>query len=136
VAVVAGRKSWVGCDGVLVIPGAEGQRVSYDDPARRRLPGRLEDVRPGQVRACRRVGDPEGGEAEEARLAVEETAEDARGVEAGNAEPVDRAVWGDERSRVAVGQKRVVRDRRERRWCSGALRCAPGSLLLLDSGHR
>ena len=130
VGVVVGRRSRVRRDGVLVIPGAEGQRVSHDDPARRRLPGRLEDVRPGQVRPCRRVRDPERREAEEARLAVEEAAEDAGRVEARNAEPVDRAVGGDERPGVAVGQKRVVRDRREWRRCGRALRRALGSLLV------
>ena len=60
------------------------------------------------------MGDLERAEAEEAGLAVEEAAEDARRVEARNAEPVDRAVGSDERTRVAVGQERVVRDRRKR----------------------
>ncbi len=135
VGVVVGRGPRVRRDGVLVISRTERQRVAYDDPTRRCPPRRLDDVRAGHVRPCRRVGDPERGEAEEAGLAVEEAAEDARGIEVGDAQPVDRAVWRDERSGVAVGQKRVVRDRRERRRCSRALRRGPG-LLLLDGTHR
>ena len=48
--------------------------------------------------------------------------EDARRVEARHAEPVDGAVRRDERARVAVGEERVVGDRRERRGRRGALR--------------
>ncbi len=114
IGVVVGRRPRVRRDGVLVIARPERQRVSHDGPARRRLPGRLEDVRPGHVGARRRMGDLERAEAEEAGLAVEEAAEDARRVEARNAQPVDRAVGSDERTRVAVGQERVVGDRRER----------------------
>ena len=135
VAVVVGGRPGVRRHGVLVIPRAERQRVAHDDPARRRLPGRLEDVRPRHVGPRGRVRDAERGEAEEPGLAVEEAAEDARRVEARNAEPVDRAVRGDERARMAVGQERVVRDRRERRRRGGALRSAVG-LLRRDGGHR
>ena len=83
VGVVVGRRPRVRRHRVLVIPGTERERVSDDGPARRRLPGRLEDVRPRQVGPCRRVGDPERAEAEEARFAVEEAAEDAGSVEGG-----------------------------------------------------
>ncbi len=81
---------------------------------------------PGDVGARGRVVDPERREAEEAGLAVEQAAEHARRVEARDAEPVDRPVGRDERARVAVGEERVVGDRRERRrrgralWRSGA----------------
>ncbi len=64
---------------------------------------------------------PYGPSAHEARLAVEQAAEDARRVEGGEAEPVDRPVGRDEGARVAVREERVVRDRRERRGCGGAL---------------
>ena len=40
----------------------------------------------------------------------------------GIAEPVDRPVRGHERAGMAVGQECVVRDRRKRRRCGGALR--------------
>src|SRR5262249_4145209 len=81
VGVVVGRRAGVRCDGVLVVARTQRQRISYDDPARRGLPRRLEDLRPGYVRPGRRVRDPERSEAEEARLAVEQAAEDARSVE-------------------------------------------------------
>ena len=45
--------------------------------------------------------------------AVEQSAEDARRVEARDAQPVDRPVGRDERAGVAVGKERVVRDRGE-----------------------
>ena len=77
---------------------------------------------PGIVRPRRRVVDPERREPEEAGLAIEQAAEHARRVEARDAEPVDRAVRRDERARVAVGEERVLRDRRERRRRGRALR--------------
>ena len=110
VGVVVGGRPRVRRDRVLVIPRAQRQRVAHDDPARRRLPGRLEDVRPGHVGARRRVVDAERAEAEEPRLPVEEAAEDARRVEARDAEPVDRAVGRDERARC--GSRRGTRSRR------------------------
>ena len=60
--------------------------------------------------------------------AVEQGAEHARRVEARDAQPVDRSVRSDERTRVAVGQERVVRDRREGRRRGGALRLRRGGL--------
>ena len=72
-------------------------------------------------------------EPERPRLAVEQAPEDAGRVEAWNAEPVDRAVGRNERTRVAVGQERVVRDRGERRRRGGALRLR--RLLLLLGAH-
>ena len=67
---------------VLVIPGADRERVADDDPAVASSRS-SEDVRPGLVDARRRVDDPERREAEEAGLPVEQAAEDARGVEGG-----------------------------------------------------
>ncbi len=124
VGVVVGRRARVRRDRVLVVAGPDRQRVAHDDPAGRRLPGRLEHVRARLVGARGRVVDPERPEAEGAGLAVEQAAEHARRVEARDAEPVDRAVGRDQRARVAVGQERVVGDRRERRRRGGALRAA------------
>ena len=121
VGVVVGRRACVGRDLVLVVPGANGQGIADDDPTRRRPPGRGKDVGPRLVHSRRRVVDAEGPEAEGAGTPVEQAAEDARGVERWNAQPVDGAVRGHERAGVAVGEKRVVRDRRERRGCGRAL---------------
>src|SRR5206468_5883271 len=72
-------------------------------------------------------------EAEEAGLAVEQAAEDARRVEARHAQPVDRAVGRDERTGMAVGEKCVLGDRRERRRGGRALRLPLGCGL--GGGH-
>ena len=98
VGVVVGRRSRVRGDLVLVIARPDGQRVADDEPAARRLPRRHEHVRPRLVRTRRRVVDAERPEPEEPGLAVEQAAEDARGVEGGHAQPVDRAVGRDERA--------------------------------------
>ena len=127
VGIVIGRGTRMRRDLILVIPRPDRERVANDDPARRRLPRRLEDVRAGLVRAGSGMGDRKGTEAERTRLPVEHAAEDARRVEGRDAEPVDGAVGCDQRTGVAVRQECVVRDRRERRR-SG---CA---LLLLNLG--
>src|SRR5262249_57545978 len=93
----------VGCDLVLVIPRADRQRVANNDPARRRFPGRDQDVRAWLVVPRCRVVDPEGSETETSGLPVEQAAEHARRVEAWHAEPVDRSIGGHKRARVAVG---------------------------------
>ena len=121
VGVVVGRRARVGRDLVLVVPRAHGQRGTDDDPAARRLPGRLEDVRPRLVHARRRMVDRERRQAERARPAVEQAPEHARRVEARNAQPVDRTVRGHQRSGVAIGDERVVGDGGERRRSRRAL---------------
>ncbi len=123
VAVLVGGWAGVRRDLVLVIPRAHGQRVADDDPAARRVPGREKGVRPGLVDTSGGDVDPERTQPEGAGLTVEQRAEHARRVETRHAEPVDRAVRRDQRAGVAVGQERVVGDRRERRGCRGALRC-------------
>ena len=102
VGVVVCGRSGVRCDRVLVIPGSDRQRVAYQNPAGRRFPGGDQDVRPWLVDARCRMVDPEGSEAKAAGLPVEQTTEDARRVEAGHAEPIDRSIWGHERAGVAV----------------------------------
>ena len=76
---------------------------------------------PGSYDPRGRVVDPEGPEPEVARLAVEQGAEHAGRVEAGEAQPVDRPVGRDQGAGVAVGQERVVGDGRERGRRRGAL---------------
>ena len=122
IRVVVGRRPGVGRDRVLVTRRPHRQRIANDEPAGRRLPGRHEHVRAGLVVLCGRMRDPERAEPEEAGLAVEQASERTRRLEAGNAEPVDRPVRCDQRGRVAVREKRVVRDRRERRRRGCALR--------------
>ena len=133
VGVVVGGRPGVGGDRVFVAARAHGQRVAHHDPAVRRLPRRLEHVRSRLVDDRGRVVDPEWREAEEPRLAVEQAAEDAWRIEARHAEPVDRPVGGDERTCMAVGEERVLRDRRERRRGGRALRLPLGCGL--DDGH-
>ena len=128
--VVVGRRPRVRRDRVLGLAGPHRQRLADDDPAVRRLPGRLEDVRARDIGACSRVVDPERSEAEETGLAVEQAPEHALRVEARHAQPVDRTVLSDERSGVAVREERVVRDRRERRRRRRALRAGLGLFAL------
>ena len=119
--VLVGRRPRVRRDRVLLVVRAHHEGVAHHEPAGRRVPGGRQDVRPRHVGARRRGVDAEGAEAERSRAAVQERAEHARGVEAGDAEPVDRAVRGDQGRRVAVRQERVVGDRRERReWHEGS----------------
>ena len=129
VGIVVGRRSGVRRDLVLPLVGSHGERVTDDDPAALRVPRRGEDVGAGLIGPRRRDVDPERPHAEVPRLAVEQGGEDARRVEAGHAQPADTSVGGDQRAGVAVGQERVVLDRREgrrhrrallaRRWGGG-----------------
>ena len=57
-----------------------------------------------------------------ATLRIEKTAEDGRGVEAGEAGPVDCAVAPDERRRVAIADERVVGDPVHGEECLGSRR--------------
>src|SRR5207248_1905320 len=74
--------------------------------------------------------DPERRQPERTGLPIEQAAEHARAVEAGEAQPVDRAVGGHERTRVAVGEKCVLGDGRKwrgqgRAMCPGVRHLAP-----------
>ena len=97
-----------------LVPRPDRQRVADDEPAGRCHPGRLEHVGARFVAAPGRHIDAVGGDAEAAGAAVEQRAEDARPVEARQAQPLDGSVGCDQRSAVAVGEERVVGDRRER----------------------
>ena len=119
--VVVGGRARVRRDQVLVAARPHRQGVAHDHPAVRRLPGGDEHVRARLVGAGGGVLDAERAEPEGAGAAVDQAAEYALAVEAGDAQPVDRAVRRDQRGGVAVGQERVVGDRRERRQRGRAL---------------
>src|SRR5215469_18786135 len=121
VSVVIGGRPGVRCDLVLVIPGADRQRVADENPAGRRLPGRGQNVCARLVDSRRGMVDPEGPEPKPSGLPVEQAAEYARGVEAGHAEPVDCPIGSHKRAGVAVREERIIGDRRERRGCSRTL---------------
>ena len=131
-SVLVGGRPRVRGDLVLVQGRPDRQRVAHHGPAGRRVPGGVEDVRAGLVDPVARDVDPEGGEAERARLAVEQRPEDAGRVEPRHAEPVDRPVGRHQCAGMAVGEEGVVRNRRERRRHRGALR---HSLLLAGRGR-
>ena len=135
VGVVVGRRPGVRGDRVLPLPRAHGQRVPDQDPAGRRLPRGGHDVRAGLVRPRGRMAHPERPEPEVAGLPVEQRAEHAGRVEARDAQPADPPVRRDQRAGVAVGQERVVGDRRERRGRGRALRplVSRGHCLLLSA---
>ena len=112
--------------GVIVSSPRRGPMVSASRTTtqpRRRLPGRHQRCS-CPARSARPAGTlmPNGPSRNVARLAVEQRAEHARRVEARDAQPVDDAVGRDQRAGVAVGEERVVGDRRERRRRRGALR--------------
>src|SRR5262245_45440579 len=95
------------------MPRADQQQVAHDDPAAARAPARLEDHRAGDVATRGRDLDAVRAEPERAAVAIEDRAEDARRVEAGEAQPLDGAARRDERARLAVRQECVIGNRRE-----------------------
>jgi hypothetical protein len=99
---------------LLVVPGADGEEVVDDEPARPRHPRRLQDHRARQVaprRRDRHVGRPKP---EAAGVAVEDRCEHARRVELRSAEPLDAAARRNQRPDLAVGEVGVLGDGRER----------------------
>ena len=114
VGVVVGRRARVGDHRLARMPVADRQRVADDEPAGWGHPGRLEDVGARLVAPSSGNVDAVWSHAERTGAAIEQRTEHARPVEAGQAEPFDRAVGRDERAGMAVGEERVVGDRRER----------------------
>jgi hypothetical protein len=120
IGVLVGWRSRVRGNRVLATARSHRERVADDHPARRGLPGSDKRVGPGLVDPVTGNVDPERREPEAARAAVEQGTEHARRVEPRDAQPVDRAVRGHQRARVAVGQEPVIGDRGERgRRCRG-----------------
>ena len=109
--VVVGRAAVGQRAVVLVVPGADQQRVAHDDPAGGGGPAGLQDHRAGQVAAVGGHRDVHRRHPERARPPAEDGAEGARRVEARHAHPVDRAAGRDERGDLAVAEEAVVADR-------------------------
>ena len=128
------RRARVRGDLVLTAARAHCQRVEHDDPAGRRMPRGYKRVRPRLVEPRVRDIDPEGRKPERAGLPIQQGAEDARRVEAGDAQPLDRPVGRDQRAGVAIGEERVVGDRWERRRCGRALGLGCGGRLAVSLG--
>ena len=78
---------------------------------------------------------PNGPRRNKPPLAVEQVAEDARSVKPRHAQPIDRPVWRHQRTGVAIGQERVVGDRRKRRRGGSALLLAGALSACRRSGH-
>jgi hypothetical protein len=106
----------VRCDLVLVIPGADRQRVADENPAGRRLPRRGQDVRARLVEPRRRVVDPEGPEPKASGLPVEQATEHLanRTVARRASRSLHRALrarrcgsWTETRNRRSAGTARV-----------------------------
>ena len=93
-----------------------------DQPAGVGDPGRLDHQRPRVVAAADRDDDAARPQGELAGVAVEQRGEDAGRVEAWEAEPLDRAVEGDQRARY--GSRRGSRSRRSAGSCRA---CSPAS---------
>ena len=94
-------------------PLADREQVVDDDPAGLGHPGCLDHQRARLVAAADRHDHASRGELEVAGPAIEHRGEGARRVEAGEAQPLDRAVVGDERAGVAIGEEAVAADRWE-----------------------
>ena len=95
---------------VVVVPRADQQQVSHDDPAGRGCPARLQNHGARQVPPRRRNHDVGWPETEAARIAVQDRAEDARRVHAPKAEPLNVAAGRDQRGGLAIGEEGVLPD--------------------------
>ena len=122
IGVLVGRRPRVRGDRVLAAAWPHRQRVVNLGPPRERFPRGHERVRSRLVVPAAGHVDPERAQAERARAAVQQRPEHAWRVEPREAQPVDRAVGGNERAGMAVRQKCVIGDRRERRRRRGAPR--------------
>ena len=92
--------------------GVDQQGVADDQPARLGRPCRLDHVRARLVAASDRYPLVRG-EAQRPGRAVEQRPEDARRVEAGEAEPFDRPIGAEQRAGLAIGDEPVGADPRE-----------------------
>ena len=91
-------------------PAADDQGITDDQPAGRRHPRRLDDVRARLVAAADRRAVFDGPNRRPPADAVEHRGEHVRRVEAGRAEPLDRPVGSDRAPRC--GSRRGRRSRR------------------------
>ena len=111
-----GRRAAAGAGVALDVLHRRDQRVADDDPAGLGRPGRLDHVRARAGSGGRAGTRSSGARRKLPGAAVEDRAEDAGRVEAGQAEPLDRAVGREQGAGLAVGEEAVGADRRELRW--------------------
>ncbi len=95
-------------------PRPHEQRVANDQPAGACLPRGLEHVGARQVAATGGHQQLGRAQAERSCPSIEDGAEDAGAVGAGQAEPFDAAAGAHQRAHFTVGQERVLCDRWER----------------------
>src|SRR5581483_12137337 len=87
---------------------ARRHEVEHADGALVRLPGRLEDERVVEIPAADRAALGRREQPASVLRAAEERGEAGAGVEAREAEPVDRAAALDERRGLQIAEERVV----------------------------
>ena len=97
-----------------VFDRADGQEVLHDQPPRRGLPGSFQHHRARDVPALLRHLRGGGAEPEVTGAPVQQRPEHARGVRAGQAQPLDGAVGRDQATLLAIGQQPVLGNRRKR----------------------
>ncbi len=110
--LVVGGRATVRLEVVVLAPVPEREGVVGDHPAGSGHPGGLEHVRSGLVAAADRRRQAGRSDPPEPGAAIQHRAEDAFRVEARQAEPLDRALGGDERAGVAVREEAVPGDTR------------------------
>ncbi len=110
--VVGGRPDVRAAVGMVVLPGPHHQAIPHDEPALAAVPAGLQDQGAGQVAAVAGHRHVVRAEPEPPRVPVQDRAEDARAVHRRQAHPLDRSARRHQRGDLAVGQERVVRDRR------------------------
>ena len=110
--VVGGRPDVRASVRMVMLPRPHDQALAHHEPALAAVPAGLEHHRPGQVAPVARHIHVVRAEPEPARVPVQHRAEDARAVHLRQAHPLDRAARCHQRGDLAIGQERVVRDRR------------------------
>ena len=113
--VVGGRPDVRASVRMVVLPRPHDQAFPHHQPALAAVPAGLEHHGPGEVTPVARHVHVVRAEPEPARIPVQHRGEDARAVHLRQAHPLDRAARRYQRGDLAIGQERVVRDRRVRR---------------------
>ena len=135
--VVGGRPDVRASVRMVVLPRPHDQALPHHQPALATVPAGLEHHSPGQVAPVARHVHVVRAEPEPAGVPVQHRAEDARAVHLRQAHPLDRAARRHQRGDLAVGQERVVRDRRVgRELVEAAWRPLAGAVQQCLQGHR
>ena len=95
-----------------MVPRADQQSVSYDDPSGRSTPAGLQDHGARQVTDICGHGHVDRSDTEHAGVSTKHPSEDARRVKSRNAHPFHSAVGRYECVYLPIAQKPVVADRR------------------------